>query len=47
MKKKEFVRHLESQECFLLRQGKHEVWMNPSNGTTAAVPRHTTMIGSS
>jgi mRNA interferase HicA len=26
--------------CALVRQGKHEIWWNPTNGATAAVPRH-------
>ena len=41
MKRQELIRHLESHDCYLLRdQGKHSVYVNPANNQTSAVPRH-------
>jgi len=41
MKRIDLVRHLESHECKLLREGaKHTLYFNPSNELTSAVPRH-------
>lgn len=41
MKRQEVVRHLESQGCYLLREGgKHSLLVNPANNQTSAVPRH-------
>ena len=39
-------RHLESRlriaGCYLKREGKsHSLWINPKDGATEAVPRHT------
>jgi predicted RNA binding protein YcfA (HicA-like mRNA interferase family) len=41
LKRSELVRHLKEQGCQDIRQGgRHEVWLNPANGKTTAVPRH-------
>ena len=41
MNTREFVRELVRARCFLKRHGRnHDVYMNPSNGRTAPVPRH-------
>lgn len=39
----DFVRHLRGHGCDILRQGKHEIWINPDNGQTSPVPRHRTV----
>jgi len=42
MKRKEFVRQLVRDGCFLLRPGaKHDIYVNPSAGKKQPVPRHT------
>ncbi len=41
MKRKDFVRHLNTQECLLKHEGgNHSVFINISNRKTSAVPRH-------
>ena len=41
MKRTDFVRHLEANGCYLLREGgKHSVFVNPANNQISAVPRH-------
>ncbi|MBE3109672.1 MAG: type II toxin-antitoxin system HicA family toxin [Acidobacteria bacterium] len=41
MKRKELIRHIQSQACCLLREGrKHSVYVNGSRGTVSTVPRH-------
>ena len=41
MKRQQFVRELEQVGCRLLRQGaRHEIYVNPSSGRRAPVPRH-------
>ncbi len=41
MKRKEFVRYLETQGCYLLLHGSnHEIFVNPKNGNKQPVPRH-------
>jgi predicted RNA binding protein YcfA (HicA-like mRNA interferase family) len=41
MNKGDFVRHLNSYRCILVRQGaNHEIWTNPENAARASVPRH-------
>jgi mRNA interferase HicA len=41
MKRKEFVRYLETQGCYLLRHGSnHDIFVNPKNGNKQPVPRH-------
>ena len=41
MKRQEVIRHLESQGCYLLREGgKHSLYVNPANNQTSSVPRH-------
>ncbi|HXP78604.1 MAG TPA: type II toxin-antitoxin system HicA family toxin [Verrucomicrobiae bacterium] len=42
MKRRQLVRHILEQGCFLVREGaRHSVYCNPSTGNTSAVPRHT------
>ncbi len=37
----ELTRRLRRLGCQIARQGgRHEIWENPSNGRTVAVPRH-------
>ncbi|MFI5195671.1 MAG: type II toxin-antitoxin system HicA family toxin [Chitinophagales bacterium] len=41
MKRKEFVRHLNNNQCLLKREGgSHSVYLNISNNKTSTVPRH-------
>jgi predicted RNA binding protein YcfA (HicA-like mRNA interferase family) len=41
MKRKDLIRHLEANGCFLAREGgSHSIWENPATGRRAAVPRH-------
>ena len=41
MKRREFVRQLIAAGCYLKRHGKrHDLYVNPSNGRKAPVPRH-------
>ncbi|WP_417910618.1 type II toxin-antitoxin system HicA family toxin [Candidatus Electronema sp. PJ] len=41
MKRKEFIRYLESHGCLLLRHGaNHDIYLNPNNGNKQPVPRH-------
>lgn len=41
MKRRDFVRHLESHGCELLREGgNHSVFVNRSVQRTSTVPRH-------
>ena len=40
MKRHELIRHLESHQCYLLRdRGKHSIYVNPANNQTSAVSR--------
>ena len=42
MKRKQFVRQLKKEGCFLLRPGsKHDIYQNPATGKKQPVPRHT------
>lgn len=42
MKRRELIRHLESQGCELLRQGgSHTLYVNRRTSKVSAVPRHT------
>ena len=42
MKRRAFLRHLQTNGCFLDRDdGPHSVWKNPKTGDAEAVPRHT------
>lgn len=46
MKRHDLIRHLESQGCYLLREGRrHSVYINPAAGVASAVPRHTEING--
>jgi len=41
MKRKELIRQLLNSGCVLFRHGgRHDVYMNPSNGKKQPVPRH-------
>jgi mRNA interferase HicA len=40
MKRTDLVRHLRKHGCTVLRQGEHEVWLNPQTNQRAPVPRH-------
>ncbi len=42
MKRRELIRHLESQGCRLIREGSnHSWWGNAEKTMRSAVPRHT------
>ncbi len=41
MKRKDLIRHLESNDCLFLREGGgHSVYKNIRNGQMTTVPRH-------
>ena len=41
MKRRDLERKLRVAGCFLKREGgSHSLWLNPNNGVTEAVPRH-------
>jgi len=41
MKRRDFIRHLESHGCVFLREGgSHTVYVNPELRKTSTVPRH-------
>ncbi|MCD4726308.1 MAG: type II toxin-antitoxin system HicA family toxin [Pirellulales bacterium] len=41
MKRRDFVRKLESAGCLLHRHGgRHDIYLNPRTGRKAPVPRH-------
>jgi mRNA interferase HicA len=41
MKRKNFIRELIKNGCYLKRHGaKHDLYSNPQNGNTVPVPRH-------
>ena len=41
MKKRDLIRHLREHGCVFERDGaRHELWANPANNKTSAVPRH-------
>jgi mRNA interferase HicA len=41
MKRHDLIRELERAGCHLLRHGgRHDIFINPSNGRRAPVPRH-------
>jgi len=41
LKRKELIRKLVSEGCFLYRRGSnHDIYMNPKNGKKAPIPRH-------
>ena len=42
MKRRELERRLRIAGCYLKREGtSHSIWINPKNGVTETVPRHT------
>jgi mRNA interferase HicA len=42
MKRREFIRYLNSKGCYLLREGAcHSWWFNPVSDRRSSVPRHT------
>jgi len=41
MKRRDFIRHLLSHGCQLLREGgRHSIYFNPQTNATSSVPRH-------
>jgi len=45
MKRRDLLKHLEQNGCFLLREGgEHSIWENPINKRRAAVPRHREIV---
>ena len=41
MKRNQFIKHLESSDCELMREGgNHSIYQNLSNKKQTAVPRH-------
>ncbi|MBQ0022632.1 MAG: type II toxin-antitoxin system HicA family toxin [Prevotellaceae bacterium] len=41
MKTSQFCSFLTANGCFVLRHGKrHDIWTNPKNNATYAIPRH-------
>lgn len=41
MKRRDLERRLRIAGCYLKREGaSHSLWINPKDGTTEAVPRH-------
>lgn len=41
MKRKDLIKHLRRNGCFLKREGSsHSLWYNPNNGKVEAIPRH-------
>ncbi len=42
MKRRDLERRLRLAGCFLKREGgSYSIWINPKNGVTETVPRHT------
>lgn len=42
MKRRDLEQRLRIAGCYLKREGaSHSLWINPKDGTTEAVPRHT------
>lgn len=42
MKRVKLLKHLESNGCYLFREGKnHSVYLNTATGKISTVPRHT------
>jgi mRNA interferase HicA len=45
MKRRDLLRHLSRNGCYLLREGsEHSVWENPLNGRRTAIPRHREIV---
>jgi mRNA interferase HicA len=41
MKRRDFIKHLESYGCKLIREGgRHSWWLNPEHNKRSSVPRH-------
>ncbi|PID76749.1 MAG: addiction module toxin, HicA family [Deltaproteobacteria bacterium] len=41
MKRKNFIKELISEGCYLKRHGsRHDIYANPTNGKQTSVPRH-------
>ncbi len=46
MKRRDLIRHLESNGCELLREGgRHSWWHNPGQNRRSAIPRHREING--
>jgi len=47
MKRKQFVRDLKKDGCYLVRSGsRHDIYINPISGRKQPVPRHTELDNS-
>ncbi len=45
MKRRDLLRHLEENNCRLLREGgNHSIWENKKNGKRTAIPRHKEIV---
>jgi len=45
MKRRDLIRHLETNSCRLVREGaSHSIWENPKNGKRTAVARHNEIV---
>jgi predicted RNA binding protein YcfA (HicA-like mRNA interferase family) len=41
MKRRDLIRHIESQGCVFVREGQsHTIYENPATGQRAPIPRH-------
>lgn len=41
MKRRELIRHIESQGCVFVREGsRHTMYENPADGRRVPIPRH-------
>ena len=46
MKRRDLLRHLAANNCYLKREGgSHSVFVNPANRAVTAVPRHSEIKG--
>jgi mRNA interferase HicA len=42
MKRSKLIKYLTKYGCHLKREGSsHSIWINPENGVTETIPRHT------
>jgi mRNA interferase HicA len=42
MKRSKLIKYLMMHGCYLKREGRsHSIWINPENGVTETIPRHT------
>jgi mRNA interferase HicA len=44
MKRRDFIKHLENNSCYLFREGsKHSVFQNIKNNKKTTIPRHSNL----